>query len=204
MQALPQPNTPSLIAAAALAAPVEVKATAGARGFSLIELLIAIAVAAILVSIAVPSFKNILLSNRLTTAANDIVGAIHAARMEAIKLNGNTQLCSNSASSNSGDALGTKCTSQTGAVWAMIGTTPTQIREGAVGLSTPLQLHGDMAALRFSSSGLAQKVGITPLAPYNDIVVDICTSAISSNNHRVISMAAGSIVTVSPGSGACL
>lgn len=171
------------------------------NGFTLIELLIALAVGAILVLIAVPSFRNMTLSNQLTTTANDIVGAIYTARTEAVKLNANTQLCSNSATNNTGDTLGAKCGTQTGAVVALTGTSATQIRSGTAGIATPLQLSGDMIALRFTTAGLGQKVGTT--SPYNGPIVDICTSSISSNNHRIISMTTGSIITTQSTSGAC-
>jgi type IV fimbrial biogenesis protein FimT len=170
-------------------------------GFTLIELMIALVVAVVLIMIAVPSFRNIMLSNRLTTTANDIVGAIHTARMEAIKLNASTQLCSNSAANNATDPLGTACSTQAGAVYALIGGTPTQIRAGTAGITTPLQLNGDMTALRFSTAGLGQRADAT--TPYSGMVVDICTSAMSSNNHRRIDMTAGSILVTTPTSGAC-
>ena len=65
------------------------------RGFTLVELMVTVAVAAVLLMIAVPSFRNITLSNRLNTAANDLVNAISVARMEAVKRNASTQFCSN-------------------------------------------------------------------------------------------------------------
>ena len=40
------------------------------RGFTLIEMMMTIAIAAILVSLAVPSFQNLIGNNRLTTQAN--------------------------------------------------------------------------------------------------------------------------------------
>lgn len=170
-------------------------------GFTLVELMITLAVAVVLIMIAVPSFRNITLSNKLTTTANDIVGAIHAARMEAIKLNAGTQLCSNSAASNTSDTLGTACTTQAGAVYALVGGTAAQIRAGTTGIATPLELSGDLTALRFSTSGLGQVAGTT--APYSGPVADICTNTLSSNNHRVVTMTAGSIITTTTSSGAC-
>ena len=178
-------------------------------GFTLIELMVGILVAAVLLMIAVPSFQNLTLSNRLTTTANDIVGAINTARMEAIKLNAPTQLCSDSAAINNSasDTLGTACGTQTGAVLALTGTTAIPISAPTIGITTPLQLSGHLTALRFSTAGLGQAVGST--TPYSSSVgafpslVDICTSAMSSNNHRVIDITTGSIITTKTTSGAC-
>ena len=172
-----------------------------ADGFTVVELMIALIVAVVLIVIAVPSFRTITLSNKLTTAANDLVGAINIARVEAIKLNAGTQFCSNLASNNMTDPLGNACANQTGAVYALVGGTPTPIRAETIGISPPLQLSGDMTALRFSTAGLGQRAGTT--TPYSDTVVDICTSAMNSNNHRRIDMAAGSIITTTTTTGAC-
>lgn len=55
------------------------------RGFSLVELMVALAVAAIALTIAVPSFQSVFQSNRLVSQANELVTAINLARNEAIK-----------------------------------------------------------------------------------------------------------------------
>ncbi|WP_082458222.1 GspH/FimT family pseudopilin [Methyloglobulus morosus] len=54
-------------------------------GFTLLELMITITIAAILVGIAVPNFMSVIQSNRLTTSANAFVTAMNLARSEAIK-----------------------------------------------------------------------------------------------------------------------
>ncbi len=171
------------------------------RGFTLVELLITMAVAVVLIVIAVPSFKNITLSNKLTTAANDIVNAIHVARMEAVKRNANTQLCSNSASANGADALGVACSTQSGAVYAMANGAASQVLAGTVGITGAMQLKGDVTAIRFGGQGLGQKAGTT--VPYTGTVADICTGQMSKDNHRTISMTTGSILVVDTSSGAC-
>lgn len=171
------------------------------RGFTLVELLITMTVAVVLIMIAVPSFKSLTLSNKLNTTANDIVNAIHVARMEAVKRNANTQLCSNSASANTSDTLGGACGTEAGAVYAMSGAAPSQVLAGTSGITAPIQLNGDMTALRFTAQGLARKVGTT--TPYGDTVVDICTSQMSTDNHRVITMTAGSILATTTTSGNC-
>ena len=54
-------------------------------GFTLLELMITIAIAAVLAGIAIPSFKSSISSNRLTTNANELVTALNLARSEAVK-----------------------------------------------------------------------------------------------------------------------
>ncbi len=54
-------------------------------GFTLIELMVTIAIAAILLALAIPNFIPTITSNRLTTHANELVTALNLARSEAIK-----------------------------------------------------------------------------------------------------------------------
>jgi prepilin-type N-terminal cleavage/methylation domain-containing protein len=54
-------------------------------GFTLIELMVTIAVAAILVAWSIPQMNNLMVGNRLTARTNDLIGSIQYARSEAIK-----------------------------------------------------------------------------------------------------------------------
>ena len=53
------------------------------RGFTLIELMITLAVAAILITAALPSFNEFIKNNRLTTQANNFIATLNLARSEA-------------------------------------------------------------------------------------------------------------------------
>ncbi len=55
------------------------------RGFTLVELMITLAIAAIVLTFAVPSFTAIIKNNRIITQANEMVTALNLARSEAIK-----------------------------------------------------------------------------------------------------------------------
>jgi len=67
------------------------KAYAG--GMTMTELMITVAVLAILMVVAVPSFKNASLGSRLSAAANDLLASVQLARSEAIKRNVAVTLC---------------------------------------------------------------------------------------------------------------
>lgn len=77
-------------------------------GFTLVELMIAIAVVAILLGLALPSFQSTMRSNRVATTSNELLGSLALARTEAIRGLGPAGVCA------SDD--GTTCTST--ADWA--------------------------------------------------------------------------------------
>jgi type IV fimbrial biogenesis protein FimT len=62
-------------------------------GFTLIELLVVLAVVSVLAGIAVPSFRALRNSMRLTSASNDLFASLLLARSEAVKRNGRVVLC---------------------------------------------------------------------------------------------------------------
>jgi len=75
-------------------------------GFTLIELMITLLIAAILLSQAVPSFMTMLQNNRITTQVNDYVTSLNVARSEAVKRGGRITVCksaNNAACTNAGN-----------------------------------------------------------------------------------------------------
>lgn len=75
------------------------------KGFTLLELMITIAIAAILISLAMPSFQGVMRSNRVSTATNELLASLSLARSEAIRNTRGAGICAS--------ADGTSC----GADW---------------------------------------------------------------------------------------
>ncbi|MEO6920040.1 MAG: GspH/FimT family pseudopilin [Collimonas sp.] len=62
-------------------------------GFTLVEMLVTITVAAILLAIAIPSFTSMLMNNRLSTQVSVLSGVMQYARSSALTQNINVQVC---------------------------------------------------------------------------------------------------------------
>lgn len=180
------------------------------RGFTLIELLVAMAVAAIVLAVGVPSFRTAIVSNRLTSATNDLVGTLAQARSEAIRRGTRVTVC---ISSN-----GTSCAttgnweqgwisfvdvtrSGTTAAVDTGGTTPDIIfavtQRGAS--STTIQGTADVAQyVSFSSDGTARRMSGAPQAG----TLRSCepsTALTNANRAREIEISAvGRLSTITP------
>lgn len=62
-------------------------------GFTLVELLVTIVVVIVLTGFLVPSFHKLLMTNRLTAVANEMLGAMRYARSEAVIAKQRITLC---------------------------------------------------------------------------------------------------------------
>lgn len=75
-----------------------------AQGFTLVELMVTIAIVAILLALGLPSFEGSMRSNRAATTTNEMLASISMARSEAIRSTRTSVLC---ASNGDGTACGT-------------------------------------------------------------------------------------------------
>lgn len=66
------------------------------RGFTLLELMVTIALLVILVSVAAPNFQTFMARNQLTAAANELMMSLQFARSEAIRQRRDTTICPSS------------------------------------------------------------------------------------------------------------
>lgn len=66
------------------------------HGFTLIELVVTVALAAIILAMGVPSFQETIRNNQLTSNANSFVAALNLTRSEAVKRGVRVTLCKSS------------------------------------------------------------------------------------------------------------
>lgn len=125
----------------------------GQRGFSLVELMITVAVLAVLLAIGLPNFQNSMRSNRIATASNELIAALNLTRSEAIRNTRGGAMCP----STSGAACDGSNWSQGWIVWADTngdgaldsGEEILRIREGLESLS----FSGSTGVIAFDSRG---------------------------------------------------
>lgn len=123
------------------------KRTSSNRGFTLIEMMVAIAVATILSMIAVPSFRNASLSSQLRSSANDFVASANLARSEAIKRGTAVTMCVS--------AGGSSCTAggwEQG--WIVLSGTTVLQHESAAPSGFKMSATGSVASLSFQPIGV--------------------------------------------------
>ena len=64
-----------------------------AEGVTLIELMVTLAVVAVLLAVGIPAIGNLISTNRMSTAVNDLVSSFHLARSEALKTGESVSVC---------------------------------------------------------------------------------------------------------------
>lgn len=73
-----------------------------ARGFTIIELAITLAVAAVMTSVAVPNFRSLIQNSRVRSQADELFTSLHLARSSALKQQVDVYLSPNSGELSAG------------------------------------------------------------------------------------------------------
>jgi type IV fimbrial biogenesis protein FimT len=133
-------------------------------GYTLIELMIALTVAAILGAIAIPALRTMLLNGRLTSGVNDLLASVTRARTEALKQQLPTAVCltANPAaaipSCSYAAARGWIVFVDTNGDWAYESGEPILERHALLDAAVTVKADGD-AILAFSPTGFATPSG---------------------------------------------
>jgi len=156
------------------------------RGFSLMELMLTLVIAATLIGVAVPAFRGLINSNRVLTQSNDIVAALNLARSEAITRNATITFC------GAATATSTTCATSTTpwVAWVVLNGS-TLVRGGDINsFNSTLKVTSNLtnATMTYSSDGLARTGGSLVVAQN----IQVCTTFTKIDKN---------IYTVTPGSG---
>lgn len=162
------------------------------QGFTLIELMVTVAVLGILAAVAAPSMISFVNANRLGGTAGEMTASLQVARSEAIRRNARVTVCS---SSDGASCSGTTDWSR----WIVIGQDNVSGGTDVIRDETStgaMQVSGPAAGIRFSPSGLA--------AAEESLVVCIPTDRPSENQRVLQVLVSGSIIaTRNNGGGTC-
>jgi type IV fimbrial biogenesis protein FimT len=150
--------------------PVRPRQSLGSNGFTLIELMVAVAMVAILSAVAAPSFSEMMIRSAIRSTSSDLGADLNLARAEAIRIGGRVSVC----------ARATPTASTCGSDWKQgwlvfreAGTTGIGVFGGSDRLLREhADIHRDLTlarsdgggAITFMASGALQQSGIATTA----------------------------------------
>jgi type IV fimbrial biogenesis protein FimT len=144
------------------------------QGFTLVELAVTVAVIAIVATIAVPSFNNLIRGNRLTSSANEMVSMLQTAAIRAV--------CS-----------GATCSGALGLRWIALSAKEGVLRDGllnsAVTVTSSPNLSGASNKITFTPNGFSA-AGAT-----SGGTIGLCDPIVTSTNGVDVSANTGRIST---------
>ena len=147
------------------------------QGVTLVELLITLSIAALLVTVGIPSFRDIIANNRLATASNDLLFGLNLAKSEAIRRNQSMRFCLDPA------ALTWRVSTMASAD-VRVGTLPGNLSAAPRNLDT--RSVTDNVCVRFRPNGLSYGSG-------NTLMTDGKITLTLSGKNREISVRTGSL-----------
>ena len=155
------------------------------QGFTLIELMVTLAVAGILLAIAAPNYQQFVLDARMTAQADEFLTMLNFARSEAIKRGARVTLCK---SNNGAGCVTTGGWGQGWLVFADGGTTGT-----GEGTDTILRVHGvlELGSALVGNTAVANVVTYRPDGQSQQAGIFTLCGSIAANPGRTISLSLG-------------
>ncbi len=131
------------------------------NGFTLVELMIALAIAGILIVVAVPSFSTTIKNNQLVTQSNLLVSAFNLARSEAIKRAQTVNVCVSNATQT--NCVASMDWSQGWLVWVDLDASGApdnnEILRVSEALPPSMSLTGDVNTIQYTAQGAVNARG---------------------------------------------
>lgn len=168
----------------------------GDQGFTLVELLVTLAVATILLAVGVPSFASFVANSQLTSQANDLLGAAALGRSEAIRRNQAVTLCRTQPD-------GTSCArGQEWRAWILLVDGEVLRRGDVDGRGNTLHVRSDLPqdTVVFLPDGMASLGGG---ALVSNESIRVCSTRLASDNLRALMLSPSGQVTSRQATAAC-
>jgi type IV fimbrial biogenesis protein FimT len=167
------------------------------NGFTLLELMTTLTIAAVLLGVAVPAFRGMMVSNRLRTVTNDFSSAINIARSEAITRNTAITFCRVALETD------VNCAGSSG-TWTnwVIRNGAGVIRRGAIPAAGALSVSSTLASdqLMFSPDGLTRNASGVVVSGGT---ISICSATSIPDNTRLLTLGNSSRITMEKSTGPC-
>lgn len=154
-------------------------------GFTLVELAVTVAVLAIVATIAVPSFNNLIRGSRLTSSANEMVAMLQTARVAAVSKRTSVSVCPSTD--------GISCAAANGRRWIALSAKEGVLRDSVLNDAIAVTTSANLAAA--SNKFTFTPNGFSAVGAATSGTIGMCAPTMTGSNGVDVSASAGRIST---------